>query len=109
MKIPSRLKIKGKLWKVYVEPDAPKRKRRKLLQPTMRAAGYMGLCFPDTRDIFIGAHLDDEEKLDTFVHELLHACCPIQSKAFTFKQEEAFVSHAAPRLVSALKSMGWIK
>jgi hypothetical protein len=57
-----RLQINGKPWTVKDTDDLPKQE--------------FGECIWSERLIQIRTHQDEQERLDTLIHELLHACQP---------------------------------
>lgn len=63
MKVPSKVFIKGKLWKV--------RQANGLLAPDGEAV--MGFCNPNDRTIYIEKSIKGNLKTQTFLHELNHA------------------------------------
>ena len=66
MKIPSELIIGDSLWSV---------KYKRCIEPgTHYGKEIAGLCDPSTYEISIKRNLAPEEKLETFIHEVLHAC-----------------------------------
>jgi hypothetical protein len=92
MKLPRSLTINGQRWRVVIKP--------------LIHRGYMGLCISKKREIQIDADLRGEERLETFMHELLHACL---STRWAPQTEERMVQQLSPRLLDALQGIGWVK
>lgn len=63
MKLPKKKKIEGKIWRIS-----------QVEQPVNDDGEICwGVCDYNTRTIFIKARLAKEEKLKTYLHEILHA------------------------------------
>ncbi len=63
LRIPCRLRIRGRVWRVELVPDRPR----------ARGGECWGLCEHATRTISIWAGLSRREREITYAHELLHA------------------------------------
>lgn len=68
-----------------------------------------GVCFPQTRHIFLDMRLKGDALLETWLHELLHSLFPAASPNWTDEQEEQIVTMLAPKLLEALRATGWVK
>lgn len=91
MKLPRSLVINGDRWRV--------------LQKDLSNKDYVGLCVHRRCEIQVDSNLTGEEKLETFLHEVLHACL---REPFAERTEERMVLRLAPRLLAALKDIGWV-
>jgi hypothetical protein len=92
MRIPRSLEINGKRWRVVRKPLAH--------------LGDSGRCYPGSREIQLDPYLTREELEDTFLHELIHACL---REPWATKAEERMVARLTPRLLKAMKDIGWVK
>jgi hypothetical protein len=91
-RLPRTVQVNGERWRVLLKPLA----RR----------GLDGLCRPDVREIHIDESLTAEERDETFLHELMHACV---REPVSLRVEERLVNRMAPRLLAALESAGWLR
>lgn len=92
MKIPTKLKINGKVWKIindYREIDTEK---------------YLGLCYHDTREIFLNSKLSRNKLEEVFIHEYLHALFP--EGVISGPKEEIIVEALAKGLHRSMRSSG---
>lgn len=89
MKIPKKLKIRRSTWKVEIDET---------IEETEDA---VGLCIPSSRKIVLSPNGTRNEREETFLHELLHACWP--DDACGARLEEKIVGELAPVLLKALK------
>jgi hypothetical protein len=89
MHIPRYIKVKKRIWQV--------RYSKSLLAINK----CVGLCDPNTRNIFIYPRQSADMIEHTFIHELLHACFP--ENIVGADREEYIVTHLARRLNSCLK------
>jgi hypothetical protein len=64
MTIPKTLQVYGKRWQI---------KTKKFPAPIDDEPGTEGLCCKESRVIYIERTLSGEEKLNTFLHEIIHA------------------------------------
>lgn len=90
MKIPKTVTVRGREWRVVF---------RKL-------KGVEGLCEHGRRRISISKDLPERHHAEVFLHELLHACLPEMTPGPD--AEEAMVLRLAPRLLRAMRSLGWV-
>lgn len=88
--IPRSLTINGKRWRVVT---------KRLVH-----RGLYGQCVYRTREIQICSTLTPDERQETFLHELMHAC---GGGDYAAKREETMVRRLSPRLLSALQGIGW--
>ena len=91
-RLPKTVTINGKPWRVVLKP--------------LFAKGFYGLCLRTAREIQIDDTITGDEREETFLHELMHACI---RERVSDEAEERLVDRMAPRLLAALKSAGWIK
>lgn len=91
MRLPRSMKINGEKWTVRLKHLAHR--------------GLDGICLPRTREIFIDICLTPEERAETFIHEVLHACL---REPWSTATEERMVKRLAPRLLAALDGIGWV-
>lgn len=88
MNLPRSITINGKRWSVRLG--------------ALRARGLYGTCNYRRRVITIDREASAEERAETFLHELLHACLP---ERWSVRAEERMVRRLAPRLLSALRQL----
>lgn len=93
MKLPRTMEINGEVWRVVkrVPPDPH----------------TDGMCGYSKRTIYIHPDLPKAEIAETFLHEVLHACLP--ETTWGARVEEKMVRRLAPRLLTALRGIGWVK
>jgi hypothetical protein len=91
VKLPRALVINGERWRIVRKP--------------LCRRGRYGQCNYRTREIQIDSELVGDERAETFVHELLHACLP---EDWAPTAEERMIERLAPRLLSALRGLGWV-
>lgn len=89
MKIPKKLKIRRSTWKVELDET---------IEQTENA---VGLCIPGSKKIVISPNQTRNEREETFLHELIHACWP--DDVCGPRMEENIVNKLAPVLLKALK------
>lgn len=92
MRIPNTVEVNGEIWKV--------------VRRSLAAKGLAGRCVYRKNEIQIEEALPDSEVAEVFLHELMHACLP---ERFGSAVEERMVLNMAPRLLEALKGMGWVR
>lgn len=113
MKIPKTFFIGQREWKVVDERNSPVspaldvRNRNDPQPVSFRRGGIHGICLKRDHVIVLGKHLRGKFREHVFVHELLHALVP--EKKWPAKREEDFVEFLAPRLLRALKGIGWTR
>lgn len=90
--VPKSVQVNGKRWRVILKP--------------LNHRGLDGLCRPDVREIHIDSALVGDERAETFLHELMHACV---REPVALRTEERLINRMAPRLLAALQSIGWVK
>lgn len=92
MKLPKTLRIAGKKWKVErSEPDNTAN----------------GLTCYETRTIYVSPHLTGDDAVDTFLHEVLHACLGHEVDLYLpKKRDELLVLLLTPRLLEVLRQVG---
>lgn len=91
-RIPKSLVINGERWTV--------------IRANLTRRGLLGLCVHTKLEIRLDTGLRGQELAETFLHEVLHACLP---ERFNVKTEEKMVLRIAPRLLGALKDIGWMR
>lgn len=97
--IPKQLLIRGRLWKVHIEPELPAWTDG---AASMSEQGLMGITHRDRREIHLSGKLDERQLAETFVHELLHAVLPTTVEVAPAAYEERLVNAAAPQLLKIL-------
>lgn len=91
MRIPKKLTIRKSKWEVTLTRGHKKLDTRR----------YRGMCYLNTRQIFIDSGLTRNEREETFVHELLHACWP--EGVCGNRLEEAIIESLSRTLYDVLK------
>jgi hypothetical protein len=92
MKLPRSVVINGQRWRVVRKP-LHKRER-----------GLMGQCCRSLLEIQLDTTLTGTDLIDTFLHEVLHACL---GRGWDEVLEESIVRTVTPKLLEALQGMGW--
>ncbi len=90
MNLPRSLVICGRKWRVVV---------KRLVH-----RGLEGQCVFRTREIQVCSTLTRDERLEVFLHELMHACW---GGEYADKGEERRIRRLSPRLILALQGIGW--
>ena len=68
MKLPRRVRIKSRWWRVHLVPDD----HPELAEP--EGPPCLGSCNIKTYEIYVNRDQEPESLRDTFAHELAHAC-----------------------------------
>lgn len=92
VRLPKKVEINGRTWRVVVKPLVHR--------------GMSGQCVHRKREIQIERDLPADEVAETFLHELMHACL---TEDVANRTEETLVARLAPRLLAALKGIGWAR
>ena len=90
MKIPTKLKINGKPWKIIIDKNGSRINGKK----------YMGICSHAKKTITLSKELRNRDLLETFIHEVLHAC--FDTRICSDKVEEKIVENLCVKLYDLL-------
>ena len=97
------VRIKRRLWTTEEVPDVVEAAGR-ATNRVDRMRGLDGICIFDTGRIYVCGGLEPLPKLETYVHELIHACQPNMRErtvAFTARVvAEAIHQHGAQIMVA---------
>lgn len=104
LRVPHRVLLAGKVWRVYQEPPPPRGPGR---LPTMGEDGLYGVTYPGRREIYLGAMPKGLTRDVVLVHELLHACFAKRTPLCSDKLEERIVDALAPRVFELLGQLRW--
>jgi len=91
VRIPKKLLIRKAKWEVILTRGHKKLDTRR----------YRGMSYLNTHQIFIDSGLPRNEREETFIHELLHACWP--EDACGDRLEEAIIESLSRTLYDALR------
>lgn len=98
MKIPKSLRIKGKLWRVYIEPVEKCRLGE-------CDDDDEGACYPKLREIHLSSELRGRRLREIFAHELLHALLPYEGLVSITTEHKVINAMQAP-LAEVLEQLG---
>lgn len=95
--IPSKLKIGTSLWTIIYSKN-------------LVEDGDLGKQYRDQHELHIAEHQCEDEKEDSFLHEVLHACCRFAGIPNNVKHkltEEEFIERLTPVLHMVLRDNGF--
>ncbi len=74
----------------------------------MERARLAGWTHYWSHEIWLGRHATPRAEAQTFLHELLHACCDLEpSRSLHERAEERLVSNVERPLFRALEALRW--
>ena len=97
----AKVQICAQTWRVYLVSDS---RLARALDTDAR-----GGCFPPKQEIWLGPHENLDAALDTWVHEVAHACISAWGLDLTDKREETLVRRFTPLAIQALGGTGLLQ
>ena len=88
--IPKSIKIRGRKWRIFIEPETSKFRKEVSGGKTMAQERVLGWCYDEVREIHLSKELKGRRLEKIFSHELLHAMQP----------DEPFLSYAQDERVA---------